>query len=582
MKISVSTINAKDGTPILQIEKDEKVSCLNSTYNPTNEVELYCKQFDQLTENTILFIFGFGNGLFKDKILEKTKHITSVIFFEPCDEIFQYNLINNQDIYALRQPKRYMLTNNHNPAHNIFCCQDIPLILNNLNYSTNQPSIKLYALPKYKELFSTQYQMLKETISNYVERAQTNINTARAIGEIVVRNNIRLLKYLPDLDSTNTLINAFPKDLPAIIVSAGPSLESCIESLKLAKNKALILCVDKALNNLLNHNIQPDFIISVDPRKDLKIYDDPRVSNIPLLGSSDMNISILERIKPNSFSLITTENPFIQELFSSNGHEIHKLKSAGSVANVAMSLCIELGFKKIIFVGQDLALTNMKQYAENTTISIDTTNSYYLQTEDIYGNPIYTTRDYYMYLKWFETEIQNHPDITFIDAKNGGALIKGSTNMSLEKALQLFATKEYNITDIIQSRPKVFINKLQLQASINKYLNSYQLLESKLEHGLILSDNAINICTSKSNKEAKLLEINKELAKLCDYYEQSDCFHLVQREIDATSLDAFIEIISRKVNPNTKEHYQLMKDYLSCIKVNTEKITKIINEGNTV
>jgi hypothetical protein len=52
---------------------------------------------------------------------------------------------------------------------------------------------------------------------------------------------------------------------PALIVSAGPSLDKNIALLKNAVGKALIVSVDTALTPLMEAGIRPDFVLSIDP-----------------------------------------------------------------------------------------------------------------------------------------------------------------------------------------------------------------------------------------------------------------------------------------------------------------------------
>jgi hypothetical protein len=48
-----------------------------------------------------------------------------------------------------------------------------------------------------------------------------------------------------------------------------------------------------------------------------------------------------------------------------------------------------------------------------------------IETIDIYGNPIKTTKVLNIYRKWIEERIKNVRDIEIIDATEGGMKIKG-------------------------------------------------------------------------------------------------------------------------------------------------------------
>ena len=64
--------DALDGEKFLAMNEKEKVIPLNSIYHPTHEAERYVKQFEELSTETILFLYGFSNGLVCRKVLENT------------------------------------------------------------------------------------------------------------------------------------------------------------------------------------------------------------------------------------------------------------------------------------------------------------------------------------------------------------------------------------------------------------------------------------------------------------------------------------------------------------------------------
>lgn len=49
-----------------------------------------------------------------------------------------------------------------------------------------------------------------------------------------------------------------------------------------------------------------------------------------------------------------------------NGKSIEGFRSGGSVATYAFSFACHLGFRKVVFVGQDLAYTDNKSHADGT------------------------------------------------------------------------------------------------------------------------------------------------------------------------------------------------------------------------
>lgn len=74
------------------------------------------------------------------------------------------------------------------------------------------------------------------------------------------------------------------KGTPAIIVSAGPSLNKNIEILKKYKDNAVIFCVGTALRTLYNNNITPDFLNVIETENTSLHYDLPCSKDISFIA----------------------------------------------------------------------------------------------------------------------------------------------------------------------------------------------------------------------------------------------------------------------------------------------------------
>ena len=70
------------------------------------------------------------------------------------------------------------------------------------------------------------------------------------------------------------------RNLPCIVVGAGPSLDKNICFLRRAQNKAVIISCDAALKPLMGHRIVPDFVVCLDPQEDISRF----LVNVPHKG----------------------------------------------------------------------------------------------------------------------------------------------------------------------------------------------------------------------------------------------------------------------------------------------------------
>lgn len=583
MDMDVRITSAKDGNEVLEVVRDGQTYRLNSTYKPFAEAEKFAKQYSNLPKESILLVFGFGNGIFADAIMKSCGATTKVIFYEPSEAIIKcinehlgfYSFCDkwNCDLVADGIVKE-------NTKH-IYTLSEFPKALQDTVLYHKRERVYFCSLPKYKELFPEQYDSYMDIIKFHIQMLQSNTQTARAIGHIAVENNINILKYIPDSYCADSFVNIFPEDLPAILVSAGPSLEKNVKDLQQAKGKALIVCVDTAVRYMLKEDILPDMIVTIDPRKALFLFEDERIKEIPLVGVTDMNWKILEKVQSKMLIFASAKNPYIQKIYAEAGHQLGELESGGSVATTAYSFCHYLGFKRLILVGQDLALTDNQMYAGRKKLSMDTFKREIIEVEDVYGETVYTTRDYYYYLKWFEQRIDMYSNMQVIDATEGGAKIEGTVIMTLQKTLSEYAKKKYDINGIITSVEPVFKQEHRNDL-VKRLLNdrqNYNDLVKRIEQGVILAKRGIKISSIAGQQNVQeCRKINKEILDICSMYESSDASFLVQREIDAVDLDNYLRLCAKGEEGSEQERYELMKQYFECILKAAKSIKDIYDE----
>lgn len=584
MSIDVRIAEAKDGNEILEVVKEGQTYRLNSTYRPFAEAEKFAKPYADMEENSVLLVFGFGNGIFADAIVKACGQKTKVIFYEPCEAIMEC-IKESMDVFSFCSSRNCELLADgiaSDARGHIHTLAEFPMILKYCVTYVRRKKVQCCILPKYKELFPEQYAEYHNTIQFHIQMMQANKVTAETLGHISVENNINMLKYLPESYCADSFINLFPEDMPAILVSAGPSLEKNIKGLQQAKGRACIVCVDTAVKYMLRENILPDMLVTIDPRKELSLFDDERIGEIPLVGITDMSCKVLEKTRSRKLILATTENPYIRNLYMKAGHQLGDFEIGGSVATTAYSLCHYLGFKRLILVGQDLALTGNQMYAGRDKLSMDSFNRELIEVEDIHGDVIYTTRDYYYYLKWFEQMVALYSEMQVIDATEGGAKINGTQVMSLQEALTEYATEEYDISAIIESVEPVFRQEERADL-VKKFMHdrrSYNYLVKRLEEGVSLAKKAVKMALSVGKygiQEYK--KLNKEMMKICEMYDASDANFLVQREIDAADLDNYIRLVwEEELTVTTQEQYEIMQQYFECVLRAAKSVKAVYDE----
>lgn len=156
------------------------------------------------------------------------------------------------------------------------------------------------------------------------------------------------------------------KDKPAVIVSAGPSLNKNIETLKKYHDNAIIFCVGTALRTLYNNGITPDFLNVIEKVNTSQHYNLPFTKDICFIGeqfteSSYLNIPFKERFLTNSL-----ENDDSRWFLEKAGKDFVNFETKGTVAYHAIFSAYYLGCNPIILVGQDLAYPDGQCYSKGS------------------------------------------------------------------------------------------------------------------------------------------------------------------------------------------------------------------------
>jgi hypothetical protein len=298
---------------------------------------------------------------------------------------------------------------------------------------TNVDTLQFIHHPQYDVLFPEAYKQYFDLYMDYRNLVIANHMTERAIGRKMSNNILANLSCCNKGCLITEVANEFDTNLPAVIVSAGPSLDKNLIELKNLRQNAYIIAVDTAVKYLLKQDIYPDIIVTLDPEKSIYHLRDPRCFSIPLFCRIEANPHIIRH-----FEKIVFFN--MEGYFATLIKRIRKVtdtcNSGGSVTTGAFSICVTLGFRTIVLIGSDLAYLNDKTHAGGLTVDVANTARYMVKVEDVFGNMVQTRYDWYVYLKWLEDAVKRYDHIRVIDATEGGARIHGTELLSLRNVVE--------------------------------------------------------------------------------------------------------------------------------------------------
>lgn len=500
---------AKNQEKIIKYCKDGKDVYLNSKYNPSSESDRFMKDYYDMADKSLLTIFGLANcSYIKTFIKNKIKDVNCVIY-EPDSKIFM-QVIRNIDISDI------LVDDTVAVIVGDWFGQLLPMFLNDLVQAYNKDNNNSVILPKYDELFVDELQIYKDALRERGDRLKAEMFTVKSMGTKTCKNSIYNMQYLKGCRSGADYENAFPEDFPVIIVSAGPSLVKNIELLKEVKNKAFILVVDTAIPKVVKRGIVPDAIISVDYNKSLKHFRVEGLSSIPFIADSDMNTAVLDFVKPENIIFNSSDSIVFSKLFDKVGSAIYNVEEGGSVSTAAIAHMISWGFKKIILVGQDLALTGNKVHADDSEFPADLTRWAVTKVKDVDGNDILTRKDYCSYIRWIEEVAYKFSDIEIIDATEGGALIQNTKIMILKDAIGEYCDTECDIRKVLEKAPRLFEGEAlsYIILAIDNLINGFRNLRRMLINGVSDCIMGAKLLSRGEFNVKELKRINATIAKL--------------------------------------------------------------------
>lgn len=444
---------ALNGEMILKVRRENRSLYLAGRRDPgapaVNQIGLLGK----IVPNAPILIVGMGNLHYLKELLDKADDSVVILLYEPIFSVF-YKQLEIIDIDELFQKRLIALIVEGING------EELQPFLRDMLKPDRIPLMKSFTLPNYEELALEKirdfYKAAKELTAEY----SVNLHTKIYFNRVVADNFYHNVNYIRTGYKASQLYGALPKDIPAIVVAAGPSLNKNIRELKRAKNRAFIIAVDTAIKPLLKEGIVPDMFAMLDGKKPLHLVETEAARQIPLLALATGAREILDYHTGKKF-FVSEGYSYIAEMFSMNEKRLERLSYGGSVATLAFSLACNLDFPTVIMVGQDLAYTGNKSHADGTfqekMEEKDTAN--YLMVPGNYEEKVPTMRNLDSYRRWFESFIaywkESH-NVRFVNATEGGAKIEGTELLTLREAIDQECSGETDIAACIEKLEPAF------------------------------------------------------------------------------------------------------------------------------
>lgn len=501
MKIDLSCIDhlseekTKNGMRTLYFHKDSKKYLLHSNYDPVAEAERLIQNIDFIKDSLII-VFGLGLGYHLFKLKDKISKDTRVFIIEHNIEVLKYTL-THIDLSALFDTPQFLLIFGDEKQMG-----ELIIYQFGFNFYIMAQNIQVVILPNY-HVYASENQW---TMKRIVQRlTSTIISYGNSLEDMFVgfRNNYCNIDAIMKSNGIGEIQDKF-KNVPAIIVASGPSLDKNIQHLKDACGKAVIIACDASLGACEKHGIKPDAVASIERDEPTYTYyykDRVIDKDIVLVGPGLLWPKIFEEYQGKTI-IIPKNYDGVEAWWFSFFENISFVNPGQSSATIAFATAKAAGCNPIILIGQDLAYSDGKKHSDMTHTEFEGENSdrdsdeVYL--EDYHGNLLRSHTVYRVFKNWYEHQITMYPNSEVIDATEGGAYIQGSKVMILKEAIDKYCAKpiEKPIFDYLNDMVVTSEDKIK----------RYETILESIDEQIIKLKNIKNLA---ANHYRKLLKIEK-------------------------------------------------------------------------
>ncbi len=561
--IKVTSVPTRTEIDALEITSTDGIIRLNSKFDPLQEAQRWVKQFTIKNLGTVAAMFGLGNGLFLRELLKLLESDSYVIVYEPSYTIFTY-VLERYPLGDLLSDERVLLIVggiNDN---------ELPLYISQVMNWMNLYSRLECCHPGYDKLFHASYDGFHKILQENMLESLAVKGTHEKLSRLITYNSFRNMQFLKDTINYWDLQEHLPKDVPVIIVSAGPSLLKNIEVLRRAKGKAIIIAVDRAYEMLQRYQIEPDFLANIDSNKTVKAAEYPENFTVPLLCKLEGSYRILSGHRGKK--IIFNCSDFMREIYLGMNKNFPSIATGGSITTAVFTLLVVSGFQRIVFVGSDLAYQNGLSHAGMDHLVSWDHDLIELYVDDINGNKVKTRFDWYSYLRWLEAMILQFPDCDFIDATEGGARIQGTRLLTLKEVVGQYCTISVDCKAILDSVGPTF-NQGELHFIMERVYAAREEIEEIREMARKTIYDCQKLITNmklKQNESSESRRLVKRLFNVNAQIEEKAIYSILDQYILSASVD---EIGSLNIMSNDKQKDE-MTSYMT-----TELIYQRILDG---
>ena len=428
---------------------------LASRRRPLAEAEKLASSVD-LSSAAAACVHGFGAGYHCGALAERLGKMGALVCFEPDVALLRAVFERVDHTPWMNKTNFVLVTQSDDPSAITAAIRGVEAILGLGVRVVEHPQsrARLGGLSsKFGESFTRAMQSMRTSVMTTLVRAQASLQNVLMNADHYARS-----PGVGDLEGVC-------RGVPAVVVSAGPSLERNLHLLAEpgVRDRVVIIAAQTMLKPLLKGGIRPHFVCALDYHELSKRFYEglsaADVEGVTLVVEPKANPAILDAF-PGAIRCVK-DGTLDAALGEDLAGEKAGVRPGATVAHLCAYLARHLGCDPLILIGQDLGFTDGQYYASGASIHevwagelgpmrtlemfewerIVRARSMLRKGEDVLGRPIYTDEQMAAYLSQFEVDFAEDEakGLMVIDATEGGVRKRHTAPMTLAEALDATA-----------------------------------------------------------------------------------------------------------------------------------------------
>ncbi len=453
---------------------------------PKEETVWLTQKIDFNKDNLIL-VYGIANIELLKYLVKSMSSGSRLVVFESDMQVMKFCL-EQEDYTFLAVPEHcYLIASKE---YDVLIEKELRIV-ELLGWEKLVYNIQTIMLPNSsygREFFHKCILEIKEIMSSEIKKAGNSLSDMFH----GLKNDYLNIRHFVECNSVNEVIGKF-KGYPAIIVAAGPSLEKNISHIQETKGKALILACDASVDACKKYGVVPDAVASIERvEATYRLYYKEKEfdKDMVLLGPTLLHPELLEEY-PGKKVLYQKVDHGMDVLVGESFKQIEYYDIGTSCAHVAFETAMLAGCNPIVLIGQDLAFTDDKLHSDITHTKYEGANNDRrfdgTYVEGVYGEPVKSNDIFNWFRSWFESQMLMHPEVTYIDATEGGAKIGGTQIMTFQEVIAKYCVKDmpYNMHQCLEDRQVTTEDYLreysEFQRRISKVISKIEIIQRDAE-----------------------------------------------------------------------------------------------------